>query len=233
VNPAHRLKSALPAGLRKRAKFARYRIFDLLGSSRYAMPSLFDVVSHIDEFLPVGAGTYLEIGANDGYSQSTTFYLERVRGWSGILIEPDPANFLRCVRNRPGSTCFQLACVDEDHANAIIELTPLDLTSVTGSIVDPNDTERSRRHNGNTSIAVLGVTLSFVIDASPFENVDFMSIDVEGAELSLLKGLDLSRHAPSILIIETHDIDGVANLLAPTMKLERKLTRHDYLFLKS
>ena len=35
-------------------------------------------------------GVFVEAGANDGYAQSNTYYFERMRGWSGVLIEPVP-----------------------------------------------------------------------------------------------------------------------------------------------
>jgi hypothetical protein len=35
-------------------------------------------------------GFYIELGANDGISQSNTLFLEKYKNWSGILIEPNP-----------------------------------------------------------------------------------------------------------------------------------------------
>lgn len=41
--------------------------------------------------LPEHGGFFVEAGANDGYTQSNTYWLERFCGWEGILIEPIPA----------------------------------------------------------------------------------------------------------------------------------------------
>ena len=46
-------------------------------------------------------GVFVEAGANDGIAQSNTYYLERYLGWRGLLIEPIPELFRRCVVNRP------------------------------------------------------------------------------------------------------------------------------------
>ena len=40
-----------------------------------------------------GPKFYIEIGANDGVSQSNTKYLELFYDWRGILIEPIPSVF--------------------------------------------------------------------------------------------------------------------------------------------
>jgi hypothetical protein len=45
--------------------------------------------------------------------------------------------------------------------------------------------------------------LAAVLDEhAPGRAIDFMKIDVEGAELSVLRGADLKRHRPKILVIE-------------------------------
>ena len=42
--------------------------------------------------------------------------------------------------------------------------------------------------------------------------VDFVSIDVEGMELDVLRGFDLARHAPGLLLIEDHLFDWKTHL---------------------
>ena len=49
---------------------------------------------------PKLGGYYVELGANDGLSQSNTYKLQKAYGWNGLLIEPSPAKFSECVRNR-------------------------------------------------------------------------------------------------------------------------------------
>lgn len=43
-------------------------------------------------------GIFIEVGALDGETRSNTLYLERYLNWTGLLIEPDPLNFVRLVR---------------------------------------------------------------------------------------------------------------------------------------
>jgi hypothetical protein len=58
-------------------------------------------------------------------------------------------------------------------------------------------------------------TLSNVLDEAGVTNVDLLSLDVEGYESYVLRGLDLSRHAPAWLLVEMHDLEtGRAQLAA-------------------
>ena len=42
-------------------------------------------------------GYYVELGAHDGITQSNSFYFEKKKNWKGVLIEPSPNNYLKCM----------------------------------------------------------------------------------------------------------------------------------------
>jgi hypothetical protein len=46
-------------------------------------------------------------------------------------------------------------------------------------------------------------TLSFIFDQHGINHIDFLSLDIEGYEVQALKGLDLGRHRPHIMVIES------------------------------
>ena len=50
-------------------------------------------------------------------------------------------------------------------------------------------------------------TLNFIIENSPFKNnkIDFLTIDVEGYEMSVLKGFDIKKYQPDIIVLEFID----------------------------
>ena len=52
----------------------------------------------ISRYIQKYSGFYIELGANDGISQSITLFFERSMGWKGILIEPDPNLFELCKK---------------------------------------------------------------------------------------------------------------------------------------
>ena len=85
--------------------------FEALRIWSYIRPdqALNDIDKFLREFLPFENGVYLEVGANNGISQSNTILLERRFNWSGLLIEPVPRLFRQCRRARKRSTVVNYA----------------------------------------------------------------------------------------------------------------------------
>jgi FkbM family methyltransferase len=224
-----RSSTSLVTALKREVLIGRARMFERLGSDRYSWPALNRLDRQVMDHLPNRPGTFLEIGANDGYRQSNTWYLERHRGWTGVLIEPLPALYRTCRRARRRSTVFNYACVGPD-GPPTVELVDRNLQAV--ALGMQNSDEEVARLGGSprTLVSAPTATLSELLDRAGVKNLDFASIDVEGAELEVLTGLDLERHCPSWLLVETKHRDEIAEAVAPYMVLERALSHHDYLF---
>jgi FkbM family methyltransferase len=221
-------RAGLPVAARSVVKIVRSRIFEAAGSTRYAFPGLWDLDRRLLEHVPERPGTFLEIGANDGYSQSNTYYLERHRGWRGILIEPIPSLYRICKAHRRRSICFNVACVG-DQGPPTLTLVDRGLMSVAvDSQADPNGLNDARSEVRTVDVPTR--TLSSAIEESGIDALDLIVIDVEGAELDVLSGLDLERHAPSLLLVETDDPEAVDATLAPRLRRTAQLTVHDYLY---
>lgn len=223
------IKSLIPRGVRREVKILRAKAFEAAGSDMFSYPALNGLDRKILAYIGTAPGVFLEIGANDGFSQSNTYHLERHLGWHGILIEPVPHLFDRCRRIRRSSECFNVACVGPNDQGAV-DIIDLDLMSVTlGQQTDDEERRRLQGHAGR-SLTAVATTLSQVVDRSGVPHIDFMSVDVEGAELRVLSGLDMPRHTPTWLLIETAHSRETAELLQPYMTLEVQLSHHDYLF---
>lgn len=220
------IKEWAPLAWRKSAKVARAALFERLGSDRYSWPALNGLDRRVAPRLP-NVGVFLEVGANDGYSQSNTYHLERIRGWAGILIEPHPSLYERCRKLRRRSHCVNAACVGKRQSGGVIDMAEDDLMSfVPSAIRRGGDLELSDCR----LISVPARTLTEIVETSPYDHIDFMSVDVEGAELALLEGFELSRFAPTWMLIETDSIDEVQAAVVPYMRLTEQLTPRDYLF---
>jgi FkbM family methyltransferase len=220
-------RSMVPVALRKSVATWRATTAEAVGSQRWSKPALYGLDDALARVLP-RHGTFVELGANDGYSQSNTYYLERVRGWSGVLIEPLPWLYRRCARLRRGAECFNVVCVAPQRAGEPVVMVDRDLVSVALG-QQPADEERARLGRGRR-VEVPSTTLSAVIDRSAVTRPTFLSVDVEGAERSVLAGLDLARHAPDWLLVETRHPDDISRLLDPWLVRVDRLTHHDHLY---
>jgi FkbM family methyltransferase len=188
----------------------RRHLFERFGSARYSRPALYDMDRKLDEIINRSGGYFVEAGAHDGYTQSNTYYLERFRGWRGVLVEPMRELADEARRNRPGAVVFECALVPTEHPDAHVEMNFGDLFSN----VEGGGRSRSWAANGLVlgwreprSEMVPARPLSRVLDAAGAGEIDLLSLDVEGYEAEALKGVEFARHAPAWILVEMHDLN--------------------------
>lgn len=196
----------------------------------------------LEKYVDYDGGFYVELGANDGISQSNTYYFEQSRGWQGILIEPAPHNFLKCHERRGANNhVYCRACVSFAYPDKFVEIRYANLMSV--SVDLDNDLEDVDKHIATAqqflredetsfTFGALAAPLNTILKQSDAPKLmDFLSLDVEGAELEVLKGLDHSVFRFRYLLIESRSIERLEAYLGG-IDYERidQLTEHDYLF---
>jgi hypothetical protein len=93
------------------------------------MPGPDGLDTKLQRYLPA-TGIFLEAGANDGYTWSNTYYLERFKGWRGVLIEGIPALSAECRRLRSHSSVYTCALVAPDFPGDHVTMTYSDLRSL-------------------------------------------------------------------------------------------------------
>jgi FkbM family methyltransferase len=200
------LVSARRAFYRAGGPWYRNRLFEAAGSRRYSRPALHDMDRKLEELLPDGPGTFVEAGAHDGYTQSNTYYLERFRGWHGLLVEAVPELHAKARKRRPGSHVAQAALVGPDHAGGTVPIRFGDLMSTVGGDEAHAAAGASTAGRRAYEVDVPARTLSALLDDAGIESVDLLVLDVEGHELDALRGLDLNRHAPRLILVEMLDM---------------------------
>jgi FkbM family methyltransferase len=212
----------------------RARLFAAFGSTRYSHPADGGIDTMLAELVPGGDGVFVEAGAHDGYTQSNTFYLERHCGWSGVLVEAVPELFRRARRRRPRSQVFACALVAPEREGRPVEVRFGDLCSAVGADSDHVARGLGPSRRQSYTVAVPGRTLSAVLDEAGVARPDVLVLDVEGSELEVLAGLDLERHGPAHMLIETNDRaaqqPAVDAALAPRYEFVRAVTPVDLLY---
>jgi FkbM family methyltransferase len=149
---------------------------------------------------PGAKGFYVDVGANDPDIDNVTrvFY---ERGWSGINIEPLSANMQALRKKRTRDINLEIAVGEQDGSITFYEIGKWHGYSTT----DPAVVEQHRRDGLEVIEREVPLRkLSDVLDEhAKGKTIDFLKIDVEGTELSVLRGLDLRRHRPKIILLES------------------------------
>ena len=155
--------------------------------------------------------TYLEVGANDGLQSSNTLLLEKCHGWSGLLIEGNPASYERLQVNRPGNTNLHFAlCKHSGHVDFTVS-SSADSTRMTTGDVSLMPTKFREGHIGRFSLNATGgiqttrvpcKPLQRLLDLHGFAHIDFLSLDVEGAEVVAVQSLDWTRFSVDAMFVE-------------------------------
>lgn len=201
-------------------------------------PSLNGLDDKLARYLDFDGGFFVELGANDGYTQSNTFYLEYCRNWRGVLIEGIPELYQRCAFTRMNSCVVHGACVDKDFDASHVNMRYANLMSIVeGAMGDSaKDDEHVRigvAHQelaGSYCVNVPARTLTSILEEQGVTHIDFLSLDVEGCEASVLRGLDFSRFKPRYICVEARFLDQVDVVLQPHYQAVEQLSKHDYLY---
>ncbi|MBI3416066.1 MAG: FkbM family methyltransferase [Verrucomicrobia bacterium] len=168
-----------------------------------------------DYFQKKPTGFFVEVGANHPTKFSQTWLLEQ-NGWRGLLVEPLTAKCELLRQQRPGSRVCQVAAgAPEQRGRARFTVAAGD-DMLSGLQAQP----------GVTTAATEEVevrTLDDLLADAGHPPLDLVSIDVEGTELDVLRGFDLARHRPRLVLLEDH---------LQRLSTHRHMLRHGYRLVK-
>lgn len=179
-------------------------------------------------------GFYVDIGAYDGVNGSNTEFLEKL-GWDGICIEPLKGVFDKLVKNR-NCTCLNCAIWTEDNIISFMSLSGY--TEMLSGVLESYDERHLLRiknelshHGGNSEIIkVQSKTFDSVIKQT---DIDFISLDTEGAELGILQSIDFNKFNINLICVENnYNEDKIQNFLIPKGYDLVKTFNVDQLFLR-
>lgn len=188
-------------------------------------------------FAGMATGFFVDIGANDGVSLSNTLALEQ-RGWRGIAFEPNPFMFEKLVENR-SCEVVNAAVAAQEGAGMFRAISGY--SNMLSGLIDEYDQrhlERIQReieeHGGEyQDIEIQLVSLERVLEKHNISKVDYLSIDVEGAELQILESIDFSSIDVSALSVENNYNDyRIPRLMNKNGYELRVRLQHDNIYVK-
>ena len=140
-------------------------------------------------------GFFIEAGGSDPSDQNNTELLER-NGWKGLIIEPK-GDFNHLYSNmRPNSIVENYVLVSNEYKG----------DSILGDFSHYMMGGVVNTHNLNWNPTEYKcATLDFLLKKHNIKEVTFFSLDVEGYETEVLKGINFEEVFFHILVIESHN----------------------------
>lgn len=167
-------------------------------------------------------GVFVDVGSYDGQTSSNTLYFETFLGWRGLCIEPVP-KFYKLMSEIRSSICLNFAVADYNGEGAFLEINK-GLEQMGGLIATfRDDLLKIIKDKGSESrqINVPVRTLQSIVSEQDLTHIDYCSIDVEGAEILVLKGIDFTKTNISVFSIENPEGPGSnRNLVRDFMEYE-------------
>jgi FkbM family methyltransferase len=154
-------------------------------------------------------GVFFEIGAFDGITLSNTHYLETQLGWTGIAVEPSRVAFEKlrdtrtcitvngCIAAEPGRTQFlEIQGYAAMLSGVLHQYHPLHRKRV--------DRELNEVGGSLHQVEVTCYTVAQLAREHDIEHIDYLSVDTEGGELSILQSIDFSRLDIRLVTVENN-----------------------------
>lgn len=158
-------------------------------------------------------GTYVDVGANHPSTISNTYLLYR-NGFRGIVVEPNPELIRLFKIFRPADIPLMVGCGEK----AAILPFHISNTPVLSSF------ENTTGVIANMYLPIL--PLDDIMSNFEYQVIDFLSIDVEGLNIQVLKGAGKTLAKTRVVCIEydnEEDIKTITESLKGTHNLYRKL----------
>jgi len=168
-------------------------------------------------------GTYVDVGGGHPVADNVSFWFY-LKGWRGLVVEPQQglAGLYAHVRPRDHT----VSCL-AGRADGEAEFHVVDKLHGFSSTVREHAAGAGQFGAGFKTVVKPVRTLSALIAEAGLGAIDFLKIDVEGAEADVLAGLDFERHRPRVILAEAVAPGSMADASAAW---EGLLTRHGYRF---
>jgi FkbM family methyltransferase len=168
-------------------------------------------------------GFFIEIGAYDGISLSNSYYFEKHLDWKGICVEPVAEIFEKLIHNR-NCTCINSSIAENDGIEDFYYITgnhPMGTKYCSGLVKHYPENflkiieKEIQECGGAKQLKKMPcMTPGTIFKKHEIEHIDYLSIDVEGAEMSILTSIDFEKVKINAISVENlHFGEAVKNYL--------------------
>lgn len=189
-------------------------------------------------------GTFLEIGGYDGITGSNTYFLEKNLNWNGIIIECNPVMAQKCKDNRNCIICDK--AIYKESNQTIDFIIPKgreisggreQLAGILNHLRPKHSYHFRESYKINEILKVNTININELLENHKIYEIDYVSLDIEGYELEVLKSWNFDKHKINFITIEHGNAIDYQNdinkyLLSKGFKLHRNNKWDDeYIFL--
>lgn len=177
----------------------------------------------VDFWINKKNGTYIDIGANDPIYLNNTFKFYRM-GWRGINLEPNPIEIQKIKKHRPLDTNLQLGISQSRRKLTYYKFEPSTLSTFSKS---ESENYIKQGYILKDQEKIDTITLKEVFEKYiPDNNVDLLSIDVEGYEENVISSNDWNLYRPTMVILETVNHNPIYK---KNIKFDNIMRSHNYI----
>ena len=147
-------------------------------------------------------GFYLDIGCGHPIKNNNTYLLNK-KGWRGINIDLDEENIDLFNSYRKKDVNLATAVSDkEGETDLYFYHSKSALNTISKENADFQKAKVSKIKKIKTQ------TINKILENSLFKGrkIDFLSVDVEGSELAILKNFDFTKYSPKVIVVEYLDL---------------------------
>ena len=166
-------------------------------------------------FKSIKNGIYVDVGCYHPFKGSLTLKLYQ-RNWHGINLDISKTSIDLFNISRKRDINLNLAVTDFDGELFFYENSPINQQN---SLIKSNDQQKKIKIKCNT--------LSNILINKNINKFDYLNVDVEGAELNVIKGINLEIFKPKLISIENNNLSIVDYLDSEIYKI---LIKNNYIF---
>ena len=148
-------------------------------------------------------GIFVDVGCADHTWTSTTYYLEKHLGWSGVGVDALAEHAVGYIENRPNTRFFTFIVTDHSCGmEPFYRLLNLRYASSTSKEFTENVADVFKSSREYRVICLPTITLTDLLRMNGISKIDFLSMDIEGGETAALSGFDIDKFKPKLVCIE-------------------------------
>jgi FkbM family methyltransferase len=144
-------------------------------------------------------GVFMDIGAHDGIGINNTLFFEREHQWTGVNVEAIKDVYDKLCKNRPNCINLNYAACNNDGVADFIHNTGY--TEMISGLYKDYDNRHNKRlqdeisqYGGNTQLIKVNTKkIETICNEHNIKNINYLSIDVEGAEFDVIKSINFEK----------------------------------------